>query len=162
MKAFNIAVVAGDGIGKEVVPEGIRVLEAAGRRFGFQISWHTFDWSCESYFKTGRMMPAGWPSKRTGSCFALGTLNTYSPWLPAVCQFAACTAVQRDSGTIESSHAGHRGHFDDQGPWGGYRATSEQVGMGILENRLLAADIERENRQPGDLWRGMSHEKKPL
>src|SRR5580700_3003329 len=58
MKTFNIAVIAGDGIGKEVVPEGVRVLEAASRRFGFQIQWHTFDWSCESYVKTGRMMPA--------------------------------------------------------------------------------------------------------
>ena len=35
MKTFDIAVIAGDGIGKEVVPEGIRVLEAAGQRFGF-------------------------------------------------------------------------------------------------------------------------------
>lgn len=57
MKMFNIAVIAGDGIGKEVVPEGIRVLEAAGRRFGFQFNWHEFDWSCETYVKTGKMMP---------------------------------------------------------------------------------------------------------
>jgi tartrate dehydrogenase/decarboxylase/D-malate dehydrogenase len=57
-KTFNIAVIAGDGIGKEVVPEGIRVLEAAGRRFGFQFNWHDFDWSCETYIKTGTMMPA--------------------------------------------------------------------------------------------------------
>src|SRR5260221_8372208 len=58
MKTFNVAVIAGDGIGKEVVPEGIRVLEAAGRRFGFQMHWHAFDWSCETYAKTGKMMPA--------------------------------------------------------------------------------------------------------
>jgi len=58
MKTFNIAVIAGDGIGKEVVPEGIRVLEAAGRRFRFQCNWHAFDWSCETYIKTGKMMPA--------------------------------------------------------------------------------------------------------
>jgi len=58
MKTLNIAVIAGDGIGKEVVPEGIRVLEAAGRRFGFQCQWHAFDWSCETYVKTGKMMPA--------------------------------------------------------------------------------------------------------
>src|SRR5216684_2310885 len=57
MKTFNIAVIAGDGIGKEVVPEGIRVLDAAGKRFGFQFSWQLFDWSCETYVKTGRMMP---------------------------------------------------------------------------------------------------------
>ncbi|HXM97134.1 MAG TPA: tartrate dehydrogenase [Candidatus Dormibacteraeota bacterium] len=57
MKTFKIAVIAGDGIGKEVVPEGIRVLEAAAHRFGFQFAWHPFDWSCETYAKTGRMMP---------------------------------------------------------------------------------------------------------
>src|SRR2546428_2263131 len=57
MKTFSVAVIAGDGIGKEVVPEGIRVLEAAGRRFGFQFRWQQFDWSCETYVKTGKMMP---------------------------------------------------------------------------------------------------------
>src|SRR3981081_778935 len=58
MKTFKIAVIAGDGIGKEVVPEGIRVLDAAGQRFGFQLNWHAFDWSCETYLTTGKMMPA--------------------------------------------------------------------------------------------------------
>ena len=53
----RIAVIPGDGIGKEVVPEGMRVLEAAGRRFGFEFEWKTFDWSCEVYARTGRMMP---------------------------------------------------------------------------------------------------------
>ena len=56
-KTFEIAVIPGDGIGKEVVPEGIRVLEAAGRRFGVNFNWRDFDWSCETYIKTGRMMP---------------------------------------------------------------------------------------------------------
>jgi tartrate dehydrogenase/decarboxylase / D-malate dehydrogenase len=55
--AHRIAVIPGDGIGKEVVPEGMRVLEAAGRRFGFELEWTTFDWSCERYAKTGSMMP---------------------------------------------------------------------------------------------------------
>src|SRR5437879_5686045 len=58
MKTFKIAVIAGDGIGKEVVPEGIRVLEAAGQRFGFRWNWDSFDWSCETYVKTVKMMPA--------------------------------------------------------------------------------------------------------
>jgi len=57
MKTYSIAVIPGDGIGKEVVPEGIRVLEAAGRRFGFQFRWCEFDWSCETYARTGRMLP---------------------------------------------------------------------------------------------------------
>src|ERR1041385_1673427 len=53
----RIAVIPGDGIGKEVVPEGMRVLEAAGRRFEFEFEWKAFDWSCEVYARTGRMMP---------------------------------------------------------------------------------------------------------
>jgi tartrate dehydrogenase/decarboxylase/D-malate dehydrogenase len=58
MKAkHRIAVIPGDGIGKEVVPEGIRVLDAAGRRFGIEFQWDHFDWSCETYRKTSRMMP---------------------------------------------------------------------------------------------------------
>ena len=58
MKTHKIAVIAGDGIGREVVPEGVRAVDAAGRRFGAAFSWHYFDWSCETYAKTGRMMPA--------------------------------------------------------------------------------------------------------
>src|ERR1700675_5220703 len=58
MKTFKIAIIAGDGIGKEVVPEGMRVLDAAGERFGFRFLWREFDWGCETYAKTGRMMPA--------------------------------------------------------------------------------------------------------
>jgi len=57
MKTFKIAVIAGDGIGKEMVPEGIRVLEAAGQRYGFRWQWQEFDWSCDTYLKTGKMMP---------------------------------------------------------------------------------------------------------
>jgi len=53
----RIAVIPGDGIGKEVLPEGMRVLESAGRHFGFDLEWTTFDWSCEVYSRTGRMMP---------------------------------------------------------------------------------------------------------
>ncbi|HSE94430.1 MAG TPA: tartrate dehydrogenase [Methylomirabilota bacterium] len=53
----RIAVIPGDGIGPEVVPEGMRVLEAAGRRYGFTLDWTTFDWSCQVYARTGRMMP---------------------------------------------------------------------------------------------------------
>src|SRR6201998_1742315 len=57
MRTFKVALIPGDGIGKEVVPEGIRVLEAAGNRFSFQFQWREFDWSCETYARTGQMMP---------------------------------------------------------------------------------------------------------
>jgi len=56
----RIAVIPGDGIGKEVVPEGIRVLDAVGRRYGIDFTWHEFDWSCEYYARHGRMMPEDW------------------------------------------------------------------------------------------------------
>ena len=56
-QAMKIAVIPGDGIGNEVVPEGIRVLEAVGRRFNLTFSWDRFDWSCERFAKTGAMMP---------------------------------------------------------------------------------------------------------
>ena len=57
MSTFKIAVIEGDGIGHEVVPEGLRVLEAAGKKFGLSYAMTHFDWSCEVYAKTGRMMP---------------------------------------------------------------------------------------------------------
>jgi tartrate dehydrogenase/decarboxylase / D-malate dehydrogenase len=58
MKTYEIAVIPGDGIGKEVVPEGLKVLEAAGAKFGIGFRFRHFDWSCETYKTTGRMMPA--------------------------------------------------------------------------------------------------------
>jgi tartrate dehydrogenase/decarboxylase/D-malate dehydrogenase len=61
MKTHKIAVIAGDGIGKEVMPEGIRVVEAAARRFNINIEWTTFEWaSCDYYAGHGKMMPDDW------------------------------------------------------------------------------------------------------
>ena len=57
MAKHRIAVIAGDGIGQEVVPEGIRVLEAAGAKFSLAFQWDELPWSCAYYAKTGRMMP---------------------------------------------------------------------------------------------------------
>src|SRR4029434_5638733 len=57
MSTFKIAVIEGDSIGHEVIPEGLRVLEAAGKKFGLSYQMTHFDWSCEVYAKTGRMMP---------------------------------------------------------------------------------------------------------
>lgn len=76
MRAFNIAVIPGDGIGKEVVPEGMLVLEAAAKRFGFLITWKCLDWSCETYIKTGRMMPTdGIAQLRTVDAIFLGAVG---------------------------------------------------------------------------------------
>jgi tartrate dehydrogenase/decarboxylase/D-malate dehydrogenase len=57
-RRYRIAVIPGDGIGREVVPEALSVLEAAGRRFRFELEWRHFSWSCETYLQTGQMMPA--------------------------------------------------------------------------------------------------------
>jgi len=60
MAAHRIAVLPGDGIGKEVMPEGMRVLEAAAKKFGVDLKWSQFDWNCDYYAKHGQMMPDDW------------------------------------------------------------------------------------------------------
>ena len=57
MPATTIAVIEGDGIGKEVVPEGRRVLEAAARVFGLDLRFEAFPWGCDHHARFGRMMP---------------------------------------------------------------------------------------------------------
>lgn len=57
MNKYSVATIPGDGIGQEVIPAGVEVIEAAGRKFGFDVSWTDFDWSCERYKTTGAMMP---------------------------------------------------------------------------------------------------------
>lgn len=54
---YQIALIPGDGIGHEVVPEGVRVVEAAGSKYGFSLKWDEHPWSCEYYKNTGKMMP---------------------------------------------------------------------------------------------------------
>jgi len=76
VKTYKIAAIPGDGIGREVVPEGMRVLDAAGRRFGFGLQWREFDWSCERYTKTGSMMPAdGLEQLRAHDAIFLGAVG---------------------------------------------------------------------------------------
>ena len=61
MKTMRIAAIPGDGIGKEVLPEGIRVLQAAAERWGFAWSFEQMEWaSCEYYSHHGKMMPDDW------------------------------------------------------------------------------------------------------
>ena len=57
MASYKIALIPGDGIGKEVLPEAVNVLEKVGGKFGISFEWEEFDWSCETYARTGRMMP---------------------------------------------------------------------------------------------------------
>ncbi|PNH95593.1 tartrate dehydrogenase [Vibrio diazotrophicus] len=58
MKQLKVAVIPGDGIGKEVIPEGIRVIDSAINGTDLSIKWTYFDWSCETYLKDGYMMPS--------------------------------------------------------------------------------------------------------
>lgn len=63
----RIAVIPGDGIGREVVPEGLRVLEAAARRFDIALHFDEFDFgSCDYYLRHGRMLPTDWQAQIGG------------------------------------------------------------------------------------------------
>ena len=57
-KNYNIAVVPGDGIGNEIVPEGYRVLKAVAKKYGFSITSDTFDWGAKYYLKQGAFLPS--------------------------------------------------------------------------------------------------------
>jgi tartrate dehydrogenase/decarboxylase/D-malate dehydrogenase len=67
MSKFRIAVIPGDGIGVEVMPEGIRVLDEAARKFGIDLHLDHFDFaSCDYYLKHGDMMPVNWKEQIGG------------------------------------------------------------------------------------------------
>src|SRR5882672_539864 len=67
MSTLRIAVIAGDGIGKETVPEGLRALDAAARRFDFELRLDHFDFtSCDYYARHGAMLPTNWKDQIGG------------------------------------------------------------------------------------------------
>ena len=67
MSAHRIAVIAGDGIGKEVMPQGLAVLDAAARRFGIELAFEHFDFASWDYFERhGRMLPDDWKERIGG------------------------------------------------------------------------------------------------
>ncbi len=66
-KTLRIALIPGDGIGREVMPEGERVLAAAARRFGLALDLTPIEWaSCEWYEQHGQMMPDDWKDRIGG------------------------------------------------------------------------------------------------
>ena len=66
-KTHKIAVIPGDGIGKEVMPEALRALEAASKKFGFQLDLKMIEWaSCDYYAQHGQMMPDDWKAQLEG------------------------------------------------------------------------------------------------
>jgi len=67
MKTQRIAVIPGDGIGKEVMPEGLRAVQAAARRFHLPLEFTSFDWAnCDYYLEHGKMMPDDWFAQLQG------------------------------------------------------------------------------------------------
>ena len=64
MKEYKIASIAGDGIGKEVVPEGIKILKEVAKKHQFKLSIEEYDFaSCDYYEKHGKMLPDDWQEK---------------------------------------------------------------------------------------------------
>src|SRR5258706_545496 len=59
MKTFTIAVIAGDGVGTEVIPQGKRVLESVAKKHDVSLVFQDFEWGAEHFFRWGRMMPEG-------------------------------------------------------------------------------------------------------
>lgn len=65
-QTYNVAVIAGDGIGKEVMPEGLKIVKAAADKYGLNIEFHTFEWGgCDYYETHGKMMPDDWKAQVT-------------------------------------------------------------------------------------------------
>jgi tartrate dehydrogenase/decarboxylase/D-malate dehydrogenase len=66
-RKHTIAVIPGDGIGVEVMPEGLRALDAAGKRFGIEYDFRHIEWaSCNYYAQHGKMMPDDWKARLEG------------------------------------------------------------------------------------------------
>ena len=66
-ETYRVALIPGDGIGKEVAPEGVRVVQAAARRYGIVLELTPIDWaSCDYYRQHGDMMPADWKRQLEG------------------------------------------------------------------------------------------------
>ena len=63
----RIAVIAGDGIGTEVMPEGVKVLRRVADIFDVGLEFEEFDWSSAEYYqRTGAMLPEDWKAKLAG------------------------------------------------------------------------------------------------
>jgi tartrate dehydrogenase/decarboxylase/D-malate dehydrogenase len=80
-RTYTIDVIAGDGIGQEVVPAAVRCVDLLGTRHGFRINWRERTWGSDHYFKHGRMMPVdGIEQLSTGDSILLGAVG--HPELP--------------------------------------------------------------------------------
>jgi tartrate dehydrogenase/decarboxylase/D-malate dehydrogenase len=76
MKTYNIAVIAGDGVGQEVIPEGKRVLDHAGAKHGARFEYTDYPWGTDYYLQHGAMAPAGFLDQlRTADAIFLGAVG---------------------------------------------------------------------------------------
>ncbi|MEO8025688.1 MAG: tartrate dehydrogenase, partial [Bryobacteraceae bacterium] len=76
MNRYSIAVIAGDGVGQEVVPHARRVLDVCAARFGFELAYSDYDWGADYYLHHGQMMPAdGIDQLRSADAILLGAVG---------------------------------------------------------------------------------------
>jgi tartrate dehydrogenase/decarboxylase/D-malate dehydrogenase len=124
-KKYRIATIPGDGIGNEVVPAGIAVLNAVAKKHGFELAWDHFPWNCGYYRETGRMMPAdGLEQIRHHEAIYLGAVgfpgvpDHVSLWgllIPirrGFRQYANVRPVRLMPGVISPLHNRHPGDID--------------------------------------------------
>src|SRR5262249_10306265 len=77
--SYRIAVIAGDGIGQEVIPAGVEILTLAAKQGGFSCEFVDLPWGCEFYLKTGKMMDDGWVETLKGfDAISLGAIGAPS------------------------------------------------------------------------------------
>jgi tartrate dehydrogenase/decarboxylase / D-malate dehydrogenase len=93
-ESFRIAVIAGDGIGKEVIPAGIGALEAATRGTGVSLTFKVFPWGCEHYTQHGCMMDAdGFEQLAAFDAIYLGAIG--APGVPDGVSAALILAIRQ-------------------------------------------------------------------
>ena len=92
MKSYRIAVIAGDGIGKEVIPAGIEVVEkAAAGEVGLEFV--EFPWGCDFYLRNGRMMaPDGLDQLQEFDAIYLGTPHAARSYIPGGVNLPSCAS----------------------------------------------------------------------
>jgi tartrate dehydrogenase/decarboxylase / D-malate dehydrogenase len=76
-RTYSVAVIAGDGIGQEVMPPAVEAVDACGLRFGFTVEWAYYDWGSARYRSSGRLMPEdGIERLRSHEAILFGAVGT--------------------------------------------------------------------------------------
>ena len=101
-RRHRVAVIPGDGIGQEVIPAALGVLEAAAAGGGFALDVETFPWGCAHHARTGRMMDPDALDRLQGARDLLGLSGAVDG------RFAAAGAVHEAAADEIAQHAAHR------------------------------------------------------